>query len=91
MDWDEHQVGNWLKDTGISEEYVAAFVGSKIRGKDLRQVISDEDTLTGQSSLMLFGDNAPSHYIDSDLIENKFWRRTLMKKISALISLILQL
>ena len=49
MEWDEHQVGNWLKENGIPEEYVQAFVGSKIQGKDLREVISDEDTLTGMS------------------------------------------
>ena len=50
MDWDEHQVGNWLKDNGIKEEYVAAFVGNKISGKDLREVIADEDALTGLCS-----------------------------------------
>jgi hypothetical protein len=47
LEWDEHQVGNWLKGNGISEEYVTALVGSKIKGKDLGEVISDEDALIG--------------------------------------------
>jgi hypothetical protein len=45
--WDEHQVGRWLVDNGIAAKYADAFVGSEIQGKDLPEVISDEDTLAG--------------------------------------------
>ena len=44
MKWDENEVGRWLKDNGL-EEFAAAFVENKIKGKDLTQV--DEDSLAG--------------------------------------------
>jgi hypothetical protein len=47
MEWDENTVGKWLREHGL-EEWAPAFEDNKIRGKDLKEVISDEDTLVGE-------------------------------------------
>ena len=44
--WNEHEVGEWLKNNGL-KEYAPAFVENRIKGEDLPEVISDEDTLAG--------------------------------------------
>ena len=44
--WTEHEVGEWLKNNGL-KECAPAFVENRIKGEDLPEVISDEDTLAG--------------------------------------------
>jgi hypothetical protein len=46
-EWDEHEVGKWLKNNGIEDKYVGAFVDCGIKGRSLPEVISDEETLAG--------------------------------------------
>jgi hypothetical protein len=42
--WTEKEVEEWLKKNGL-QEYAPAFVANKIKGKDLPEVIADENAL----------------------------------------------